>query len=50
MIALENASDKDNEYDFEELEYVPPPYHSDVNYHDLYWKSFTENERIMGEI
>ena len=49
-IALENASDRDDEHDFEELEYVPPPYISKVNYYDLYWKKFTENERIMNEI
>ena len=29
---------------------MPPPYLLDTNYYDLYWKSFAENERIMGEI
>ena len=49
-IALENASDRDDEYDFEEIEFEPPPYLNNVNYYDLYWKSYVENERIMAKI
>ena len=49
-IALENASDRDDENDFEEIEYEPPAYQLGTNYYNLYWKKFTENERIMGEV
>ena len=39
-IAIEIASDTDDEHGFEEIEYEPPPFDPNVNYYDLYWKSF----------
>ena len=50
-IGLDSPSDTDSEDDYSEIEFIaPPPYNPKMNYFELYWKSYTDNERIMGEI